>query len=534
MLSTFANLETAKRGMMTHQLALNTTGHNISNASTEGYTRQRVNFTTTIPWPAIGVNRPQIPGQLGTGVKAGTIDRIRDFYLDAQLRNKTPDFGYWDTRATALARVEDIVNEPSDAGLSKVLNSFWESIQDVTTRPSDLSARQVMLERAKGLKETFAFMSTQTTTAREEIGLQADVHVETINTLLESINTLNQQIMELEVVGYKPNDLYDERDNLVDQLSSIVPIEVERNNIAEKQNPTADGTYTISLVQNDGTKFTLVDGKTMKYAEVSLQKGGQPAAGAAATEYDYFQSITVTDPNGGQNNVLDLENFNKRGGLFASIEAYGYVNQQGQNGTNASGVFYDKLKKLDEMAFHFVREFNAIHANGIDLDGNQAAADNSFFNDIQNEFGAAQAVEIALTDPRAVAAATKNSTGNNENAKALADFILSGNVGKSSIDANGNPIATNDGPGYHLKSEIESLVSQLGVDAQEANRMAYNTLVLVNTATNNRLSVTGVLLDEEFVDLVRFQHAYNGNARMITVVDEILDKIINGMGVVGR
>lgn len=116
----------------------------------------------------------------------------------------------------------------------------------------------------------------------------------------------------------------------------------------------------------------------------------------------------------------------------------------------------------------------------------------------------------------------------------MADFILSGNVGKSSIDANGNPITTNDGPGYHLKSEIESLVSQLGVDAQEANRMAYNTLVLVNTATNNRLSVTGVSLDEEFVDLVRFQHAYNGNARMITVVDEILDKIINGMGVVGR
>ena len=72
------------------------------------------------------------------------------------------------------------------------------------------------------------------------------------------------------------------------------------------------------------------------------------------------------------------------------------------------------------------------------------------------------------------------------------------------------------------------------MDAQEANRMAYNTLVLVNTATNNRLSVTGVSLDEEFVDLVRFQHAYNGNARMITVVDEILDKIINGMGVVGR
>lgn len=545
MRSTFASLETSKRGMVVHQMALSTTGHNVANASTEGYTRQRVNFQADIPWPSIGENRPHLPGQLGTGVKAGSIDRIRDFYLDQQFRDKSPDYGYWNNRATALSRVEDIVNEPSDSGMNKVLDSFWESIQDVETRPTDLSARKVMIERAKALKETFNFMHMQTETARTEAKLEANTYIADVNTLLDNINELNKQIMRLEVNGYKPNDLYDQRDSFVDQISEIMPIEVTRND-APKHNPSAEGTYTIHFVAADGTKTELLNGKTFKAATLELKMGGQPAApqpgqpAPAATEYDYFSQLKITLD--GKDTELDLEKLNKKGLLFGAIESYGYVeNPQANPPVNPlpanqtpKGIYLEHLNKLDKMAFSFAKEFNAIHEGGKDLDGNDGG---DFFVDLTanngTQFGAAKKMEVEITDPRKIAAGAKLpnaanpaqppndfSVGNNDNAKLLADFVLKGNK-------NGNN-------GYNLKAEIEDLVSELGVQAEEANRMEENTKVLTMTADNNRISISGVSLDEEMVDLVRFQHAYNGSARMITVIDEMLDKIINGMGVVGR
>ena len=534
MRSTFASLETSKRGMVTHQLALSTTGHNVANASTPGYTRQRINFQTTIPWPAIGTNRPQIPGQLGSGVKAGSIDRIRDFYLDQQYRDKAPDYGYWSNRATALSRVEDIVKEPSNSGLNKVLDSFWESIEDVQTMPDDTSARKVMIERAKALKETFNFMAKQTETAREETKLEANTYIADVNTILDNINELNKQIMRLEVNGYKPNDLYDQRDSFVDQISEIMSIEVTRNK-APKHNPSAEGTYTIHFVAADGTKAELLNGETFKAATLELGMGGQPAAGAPATEYDYFSKLKITLD--GKDTDLDLEKLNKKGLLFGAVENYGYVEKPQANppanplpaNQTPKGTYLDHLNRLDEMAYHFSREFNAIHKEGKDLNKVQGK---EFFGDLKEKFGAASKLEVRITNPKEIAAASNDSTGNNEIAKKLSDFILKGNIGKSTL--NETAAGKADGPGYNLKAEIEDLVSELGVQAEEANRMEENTKVLTMTADNNRLSVAGVSLDEEMVDLVRFQHAYNGSARMITVIDEMLDKIINGMGVVGR
>lgn len=534
MRSTFASLETSKRGMVTHQLALSTTGHNVANASTPGYTRQRINFQTTIPWPAIGTNRPQIPGQLGSGVKAGSIDRIRDFYLDQQYRDKAPDYGYWSNRATALSRVEDIVKEPSNSGLNKVLDSFWESIEDVQTRPDDTSARKVMIERAKALKETFNFMAKQTETAREETKLEANTYIADVNTILDNINELNKQIMRLEVNGYKPNDLYDQRDSFVDQISEIMSIEVTRNK-APKHNPSAEGTYTIHFVAADGTKAELLNGETFKAATLDLKMGGQPAAGPPAqpaTEYDYFSQLKITLD--GKDTDLDLEKLNKKGLLFGAVESYGYVAQAADANANppkSTGIYLDHLNRLDKMAFNFSKEFNAIHKEGFDLN---KAKGQDFFGDLNDKFGAASKLEVKITNPNEIAAASKDSTGNNEIAKKLSDFILKGNIGKSTLGNTANAGDPPNGPGYNLKAEIEDLVSELGVQAEEANRMEENTKVLTMTADNNRLSVAGVSLDEEMVDLVRFQHAYNGSARMITVIDEMLDKIINGMGVVGR
>src|SRR6185312_11149905 len=112
MRSTFMGLETAKRGMYAQQSAIYVTGHNIANKNTPGYTRQRVNFVPTEPFPTASMNRPQIPGQLGTGVKDGTIQRIRESFVDEQYRGENNKFGYYQTLADSISKMEDIMNEP--------------------------------------------------------------------------------------------------------------------------------------------------------------------------------------------------------------------------------------------------------------------------------------------------------------------------------------------------------------------------------------------------------------------------------------
>src|SRR5690625_1772986 len=146
-MSTFHGLEMAKQALFAQRSALYTTGHNISNANTEGYSRQRVNFETMSPYPAGARNRPEIPGQMGTGVKAGSIERVRDQFLDNQFRAENGKSGYWETMSHALGRMENILNEPSESGLSHTMNQFWESLQDLGVSPDNSGARSVVAQR---------------------------------------------------------------------------------------------------------------------------------------------------------------------------------------------------------------------------------------------------------------------------------------------------------------------------------------------------------------------------------------------------
>src|SRR5690606_9711793 len=220
-MSTFGGLEMAKQALFAQQSALYTTGHNIANANTEGYSRQRVNFETATPYPAGSRNRPQIPGQIGTGVEVGDIQRIRDQYLDMQFRGENSKVGYWETRAGALARMENLLNEPSDSGLSAVLDQFWQSLQDLSVNPENSGARSVVVERGQTLAETFNYLSDSLHAIRKDLEQEIDVTIKDVNSLLKQIHNINVQVSELEPHGYVANDLYDRRDKLIDELSSI-------------------------------------------------------------------------------------------------------------------------------------------------------------------------------------------------------------------------------------------------------------------------------------------------------------------------
>ncbi|MED2970957.1 flagellar hook-associated protein FlgK [Fictibacillus sp. B-59209] len=503
MVSTFHGLETARRGMTTQQYALQVTGQNIANANTTGYSRQRVNFTQTEPYPAPAMNRPQVPGQMGTGVQAGSIQRVRESFLDVQFRGENTKSGYWGARSEALEKMEDIMNEPTDNGLSKTLDQFWQSLQDLATSPQDEGARSVVRQRGVAVAETFNYLSNSLSSIRDDIKSQVDISVKEINSIAEQINNLNQQISEIEPHGYLPNDLYDERDNLVDQLSQLVNVKVTKSQSGSTGSPLAEGKYTIELMDSSGTSLgKLVDGTSTPLS---------------------FKTLSVNESNG------NISGFSLGGTAFSTTSVGGKL----EGMTSAYNNDYPAmLDQLDNLALAFAKAFNSVHNSGWSLNdinsGTQTPHD--FFvlenpattaNDQVKIDGSTQAKGVAkllkisseiTNDLKNIAAASSKAAGDGSNALNLSAVMDSTN----------------------LKSKFESAIGKMAVDAQQANRMAANSDTLTHSVDQRRQSVSGVSLDEEMTNMIQFQHAYNASARMITMVDQILDKIINGMGVGGR
>ncbi len=507
MSSTFSGLETARRGMFTQQSALHTTGQNISNANTPGYSRQRINFEETEPYPPASRNRPQIPGQVGTGVKAGSVQRVREGFIDVQYRSENTKLGYWDSRSSALANMEEIMNEPSENGLAKTMDRFWQSLQDLAVNPNDSGARSVVRQRGVAVAETFHYLSNSLTSIQNDLGSQIDITVKEINSIATQISNINRQISEIEPHGYLANDLYDNRDVLLDRLSELVPVETERVKTGGNALDIAEGMLDVYVMDKEGNRVQLVDGTGTSVLSVT------PAdIGVTSTSPQPVTGISI----GGT--ALNLAQQGKLKGL---VDSYGY-----EEGGTTKGTYPEMLENLDKMAFDFAKRFNEVHKAGFTIE-NPSAPGGLFFDEMADAKGAAKLISLSdniMADLNKIAASNASGqAGNGENAQALAGVQ--------------NENFTNL-TGYNVKGTIQSfyqgLIGKMAVDAQEATRLESNSEILRDSVEERRQSVSGVSLDEEMTNMIKFQHAYNASARNITAIDEMLDKIINGMGRVGR
>ncbi|GMN99919.1 flagellar hook-associated protein FlgK [Parageobacillus thermoglucosidasius] len=542
MLSTFHGLEVAKRGMMTQQAALYVTGHNIANANTPGYTRQRVNFAQTEPFPAPAINRPQIPGQMGTGVKADSIERVREYFLDIQYRGENNKLGYWEARADAIAKMEDIMNEPSDNGLAKTMDQFWQALQDLSVTPENEGARSVVRQRGLAVVETFHYLSNSLTQIQTDIGTQIGVTVTQINSLAKQISDLNKQIASVEPNGYLPNDLYDERDRLIDELSKLINVQVEKHQTGGNAPATAEGTYDIYFLNGD-EKVYLVQGGNFQFISFP---NGQDVDGDKDNikEMPPSMGVDLIQIGNTKVSVMDFP----MGKLRGLIEAYGYVSGQDSSGQPiVTGIYPDMLDNLDKLAYTFGTLFNEVHKQGYGLNGSNGVA---FFDGIDpvQVKGTAKTITLSadINDLAKIAASTGDeklgntgNPGNGNNAINLANvgsMLLSadtvsliGTTNTIQIKELNLPLTSGT-----IQTNYQGWIGKLGVDGEQANRMKNNSDVLRQSVEERRQSVSSVSLDEEMMNMIKFQHAYNAAARQITVIDEMLDKIINGMGIVGR
>lgn len=512
MRSTFMGLETNKRGLYTQQSALYTTGHNISNANTLGYSRQRVNMEATSGFPGVGLNTGTMPGFLGTGVQAGSIQRVRDSFVDHQFRQESNKFGYWESRSKSISQMEDVLTEPSDYGLQKSLSEFWKSLQDLGTDPENGGARAVAVEKGMAVAESFNYMHKSLTEIQTNLGTEIDVSSKNINSILEQIANLNRQITDVEPNGYLPNDLYDKRDALLDELATYIPIEISYEKTGGRALAIAEGAVTINLKTTSGT-VELVKGESFAKFEtepnslVGDEKGNLPIEGLTIVT---ASGVPVT---------LDHDDLLNTGELKSLMNAYGVADGSAEG----QGLYPDMLAELNKLAAALANEMNKIHSEGTDLEGNRGG---KFFDTTDGEPFTAGNLTMnkdLLANPSLLAASDSTpgnaEEGNGKNALRLSKV-------QSSLLA--------DLGGATVDTYFQGVIGKLGVDGEQAEKLAFNTVTLLGAVEHRRASISSVSLDEEMTDMIRFQQAYNASARMITVVDETLDKIINGMGVAGR
>ncbi|WP_214760001.1 flagellar hook-associated protein FlgK [Exiguobacterium sp. s129] len=504
--STFMGLETARRSLTTHQWALQATGNNVANASNPGYSRQRLTLGMT---EQLSVNFGGTKaGQFGTGVRGETLARIRDLMIDQQYRDESVKNAFYATKEAAFGRMEDIINEPSENGLAKSLDLFWASLQDLSVNPDDTGARSVVRQRAMTLAETFNYMSSSLTKVQDDLKAEAGVVSKKINDLLTKINNVNRQIGDAEPLGVLPNELYDERDRYMDELSQFieferVPVDYLNGETRGNSQRVAEGRIDIQItVPGNPNPIKLVDGITGGVGEMT--ESTYRAADAVTAE-----AMTLQDmPNGK---------------LRALVEMYG--SQSGPEAAN--GAYTKMLKDLDEMASVFATAFNNAHMTNKDASGTDGRND-FFVNSGTNTNTDIKASNIEVNETfmsnlDLIAASKDGNIGDGSGALELA------RLKEMALSFAGSATTTTSIGKYY-----QNVIGNMAVEASQNANLAKSTFALLSSSDQRRQSVSAVSLDEEMTMMIQYQHAYNAAARNITAVDEMLDKIINGMGVVGR
>ena len=476
--STFATLNLANRALVSQQLGLDITGHNIANANTDGFTRQAAEMQASTPFTMAGTTRPQQPGQLGTGVDVVDVKRFRDGFLDLQFRGENQLLGQWQASQDGITKVEQAFNEPSQQGLAQAMSNFWNSWSALANNPESQSYRKALVEDAQTMTSQMNQLHRTLSTQQRDLDTQVQLRVTDINNLTDQIARLNDQITRIVGAGDQPNDLKDQRDVLLDNLSKIVNL-----------------TYTEG---SNGAVTVNVGGRTAVYGNQS------------------FHLTTQQDPNTGFSSVYWADDFRSSQTPpipldQASITSGELMGDITTRDTTIAGL----LDNLNSMAATMITEVNQVHSQGFGLNDSTG---NPFFDGT----GADDiSVSTAVTDDldNVAAASGQLSPGDGSNALAIHDLqrqLLMNNQGAT------------------IEDFYAGMVANLGVESQQAQGMAKNEQLLSDHLTQQRQSIGGVSLDEETTNLIRYQHAYNAAARVVTAVDEMLDKVINNMGIVGR
>jgi flagellar hook-associated protein 1 FlgK len=469
MASTFGGLNTALTSLYAQRRGLDVTGQNIANQNTEGYTRQKVRMQSQTGSLNPGVYSTTT--QVGNGVTVSSVERGRNAYLDERGRTEHANSSYLSTQKAAYDQIESVLAEPSDTALQSRMHDMWDSWNDVANNWQDPSTRSALIERSQTvaitLNDTAASLSNQFSANRS----QGNAFVDQINNLASSIADMNQQIVVAHASGLEANELMDQRDTQIMQLSELTG--------ATTQSKTNGATNvylgTAPLVSDFTTRTVSLTGPT----SLATWTEDNPVA---LKWSDTDMPVTT----GGQlGSMLDTVN-----NIIPTVKG-----------------------QLDKVAEAITTKVNDLVEAGYDINGDEGTA---FFQGTT-----ADTIKVLVADPALVAFSAGNPKAVDPNDAALDHGIA---------DQLAEMGASSDGP----DATYQTMIGQLGVASQGSARRSDIQNAVTDQVDTARQAESGVNLDEEMTNLLTFQRGYEAASRVLTTIDSMLDQLINRTGLVGR
>ncbi len=554
----FATLNTSKGGMFAQQQYINVTSHNISNANTEGFSRQHIVLQTARPQTIAGG-----AGQIGTGVTVSSIERTRNQFLDYQIRKESSLLGNYGVRQDYLSEIEGIFNEPSDTGISELMSEFFDAWQTLSKNPEKSDARTVVAQKAKALADELNHTYKKLNDTKDNAAKEIQSNLFEINTTLDQLNSINKEIITVTIAGNNPNDLLDSRDLLLDELSTKFGIDT-RNQILNGITCKPEDNDSMNLIRNkdsqDINKLGFVNKLTKntdgsydieyyKNGDTTSDKNKVTLTGVTLSEEQYENlnngRVLVTDEDGNVNLTGGALNndqiFNPSSGRLGGLQS---IHEDAES----------YIEQANTLAKTLAFAVNAIHTEGIPAEQQYAFFVNSGNDPLDYDGVTAGNITMnsdILKNVMLIQAGASKASGSTDGDRALAlaslrdfglniDSIQSGKKKDGSvydykafveehlgITAEGDvpKFNTIDG-GVKVEGFFKNTINKLGVQSEEATRIVKNQNTLLKGLLERRLSTSGVSLDEEAINLVQFQHAFQANAKVISTVDQLLDVVI--------
>jgi len=451
-------LRTGRNGILANQAGMNTTGQNIANANTEGYARRRVTtspLTTTDRGLFNGTSRA---GQ-GSGVTVSDFSRLRDQMTQRASWEAQSGYGFGQEEARMMGALEALFPQ-GPGSFDTVLDDFWNGWGDLADNPLDEGVRATLLSRAEALTGTFNKVDKEMTRYQEEAAGALRGGVDSVNSLLDDIAELNEQIRNAQTNGTEDFTAMDERDGLIRELSTFGPVRVNQdgNRLSVKLGgmTVVDDTTTVPLrVDDSGTPPTLFFGSTgVEYTDRSRTSG-------------------------------------KLGAWMRSVE-----------------TVEDQRAILDDMAAGLARAVNEVHADGQGLDG----TDGNFFEDTGTiTAGTLQLDANVRGNPRNIAASADGTPGNSDTA----------------LDIGRLRTAEVTGSGKTVEAALTDMTSGIGSRVNQATQQAEQQRSVIDYLDSIEEGTSGVNMDEEVTNLIKYQQSYAASARIIETAQRMFDTLLS-------
>lgn len=505
MVGLFGTLGTATSGLNANQTALQTASHNIANTNTDGYSRQRVGLQTQNPYHVAGV------GAIGTGVKVANVQRITDEFIAGQVRQSNSKYQAQVQKADTLGQLESILNEPSSDGLINALNILNDSWTKLANNPELDTAKTLVVENAKSFLDILHTISGQTTQLRDDMTTSIEKSVLDFNEKLKQLKDVNSEVFSMMQQGETPNDLLDTRDSLLKDLSGLASISASFDQFGRAE-VSLDGQTLL-----DATHYQKVG------VVVSLDANGNSTiseeGNALAKTISSNQKLSIgTLVIKGENDADYTAVKTTGGSIGGKQEAYGSIDE--------------RLDEVNQFAEMLARSTNLIFTNG-------ASETDGFYHLDLNKQPVSQTLtvnESYLKNPTSMNVGKDTTSSIGDGSKALAiSQLASVKLGsptdlKTAFDATTlsfKPVTN----GMTVAGFFNTIVTKNGIAKQQADNGAKAQLSVLNQLEYKEQSVSGVSMNEEMSDVIRFQQGFQANARVISVVSEMLDTLINRTGV---